>query len=149
MTLRPVALALTALGLLVSTQAFAAIRVYAANVYLDRNEPGAFLFVDDITFGDEMDPEGARQIVLTGDKLGRLRIGFERIRRIEMLRWLGLEDDRAQYQVRVTYRDGPTVVGRLELRKLAGRVDRQPWFQLLATRDDRGERLLKIEFLEP
>jgi hypothetical protein len=116
---------------------------------MDRDNPDAFVQVDDLRVNDTITNEsGDRFFVLETDQ-GTFQLPFEAVAEVELTRFRGMVLlDTASYDARVVLPLQGVRRGTMKLRSLKGEVKKSPWHQVLMLRKPQAERLHRILFLQ-
>ena len=123
---------------------------YRAYVYPDRSHPEQSVMVDDFRVNETIYDEGGLQYIWVHGPMGNFQLGFDLIRQIEVIKWLGKDlarDDWTRFEVKVTgTADGVVHYGVMEIRVMRGIADNAPWYYFPTAQPDRGARLWRIVF---
>ncbi len=123
---------------------------YRTCVYADRTRPSEWVMIDDLRVNETIFDEGGFQYIWIHGPAGSFQLGFELIRQIEVLKWMGKDpsrDDFTRYSVKVTgTAHDVTYFGTMDVRVLRGLAGEAPWYYFPVTQRDRGSNLLRITF---
>jgi peptidoglycan-associated lipoprotein len=123
---------------------------YRACVWVDRTRPAEAVVVDDLRVNEEIFDEGGLQRVWVQGPAGSFQLGFELIRQIEVLKWMGKDpsrDEWTRYRVKVTgTTESIAYYGTMDVRVMRGLAGKTPWYFIPVTRRDRGSNLWRITF---
>ena len=131
--------------------AAAAAKRYRTCVYVDRNRPAeSVVVVDDFRVNDTIYDDRGFQSLWVHGPAGGFQLGFDLIRQIEVLKWMGKDpsrDDWTRYSVKVTgTADNVAYYGTIDIRVMRGLVGKAPWYYFPVTQRDRGLNLWRITF---
>lgn len=119
---------------------------FRAFIYPDKANPERTLVVDDFRVNEtNYDIGGVTYLWLHGPD-GALKVPFNTISQIEVLKYLGIVDgDVARYEVKVSgLGGGESYTGEVELRVMRGQAFGVPWYSYLAMRPDRGRNFWRF-----
>ncbi|MEI6667317.1 MAG: OmpA family protein [Acidobacteriota bacterium] len=123
---------------------------YRTCVYIDRTRPAERVIVDDMRVNEAIFDEGGVQYLWVHGPAGSFQLGFDVIRQIEVVTWLGKDparDDYTRYSVKVTgTADGVAHYGTVDIRVMRGLAGPSPWYYFPVTQRDRGSKFWRITF---
>jgi len=106
--------------------------------------------VDDLRVNEAIYNEGGDQFVWVHGPAGNFQLGFDLIRQIEVLKWMGKDpsrDDWTRYSVKVTgTAETVAYYGTMDIRVIRGLAGKAPWYYFPVTQRDRGLNLWRITF---
>ena len=121
---------------------------YRACVFVDRTRPTEAVIVDDLRVNETIVTERGDQYLWVHGPAGSFQLGFDLIRQIEVIKWMGKDparDDWTRYSVKVSgTADNVVYFGTIDIRVLLGLVGKAPWYYYPVTQRDRGFYLWRL-----